>query len=95
MLYDLLTYTCESTERLGTEIQKFESLIQKTGTTKFEIIDLFNRTGFILSQFQSQSELLRGQAINAEIIKQLIDAKAIDAITAQSHQGRTLYSVVG
>lgn len=93
MLYDILTYTCESSERLATELQKYNALIVKTGNTHFEVIDLFNRTGFILSQFQSQSDLMRGQAINAEMYRQLIDAKAIDAITAQSHQGRTLFSL--
>lgn len=95
MLYDILTYTCESTDRLSDEIVKYQSLISKTGTTKFEVIDLLNRTGFILAQFQSQSDLFRGQTINAEIVKQLIDANAIDAITAQPHQGRTLFSFGG
>lgn len=95
MHYDVLTYTCESTERFLKEIQKFESLIKKTGTTKFEVIDLLNRTGFVLAQFSTQSDFLRGQAINAEIVKQLVDARAIDAITVQAHQGRTLYSVNG
>ena len=93
MLYDVLTYTCESTERFAAELHKYEQLLQKTGTTRFEVIDLFNRTGFILSRFQSQSEMMRGQAINAEVYRQLIDANAIDAITAQPHQGRTLYSL--
>ena len=63
MLYDVLTYTCESTERFAAELHKYEQLLQKTGTTRFEVIDLFNRTGFILSRFQSQSEMMRGQAI--------------------------------
>lgn len=93
MLYDVLTYTCESTERFLAELKKYEQLLQKTGTTRFEVIDLFNRTGFILSRFQSQSDMTRGQAINAELYRQLIDAKAIDGITAQSHEGRTLYAL--
>lgn len=93
MLYDVLTYTCESTERFVAELKKYEQLIFKTETTRFEVIDLFNRTGFILSQFPSQSELMRGHAINAELYRQLIDAHAIDSITAQSHRGRTLYAL--
>jgi len=93
MLYDVLTYTCETTDRLAAEIKNFDSLIRKTGTSKFEIIDLFNRTGIILAQFQTQSEFLRGQAINAEIFRQLTDANVIDSITAQSHQGRSLFSI--
>lgn len=95
MLYDILTYTCASTERLSTEIKSFEALIRKTGTTKFEIIDLFNRTGIIIAQFPTQSEYLRGQAINAEIFRQLTETATIDAITAQNHRGRTLFSSKG
>lgn len=95
MHYDILTYTCESTERFATELQKFESLLKKTGATQFEVIDLLNRTGLILAKFPTQSELLRGKAINAEIVQQLIDAKIIDALTAQNHQGRTLYLLNG
>ena len=91
MHYDILTYTCESTERFATELKKFEDLLKKTGASQFEVIDLLNRTGFILSKFQTQSDFLRGKAINAEIYQQLIEVKALDSVTAQSHQGRTLY----
>ena len=88
--YQLITFTFAALEPLREELGKHQALFARNGGDQFDMVDLGNRNGILLSRFQTRADFERGRVINNEIFASLAQAGVIDAVTLQPHDGTPL-----